>query len=327
MNIVDRNSEEQEEMQDICLIKIWSNSIVDSKSGEVNMNFLKKLKIDIDEYEKSIWKKVMILSSGAVALWKIECKAKWIEFDKENDKAFLASVGQTRLINLYKSIFDDRIVDQVLFDDELNTNRFINKIPERYRKNLIVRKLIELISLIKEDSKSHLVKEVLAKSIKKGVLAVLNHNDTTSSYQLRNLSDATDNDSNVLYISKSINDYMEETKVRVSDIIFVTNERWVLDWSKKTIDWNKETVEWKVLELSGKTWQEKKDIIDRVLREYGKYIYEKNKGDWTWWMYSKVKNALECLLVDWVEKVSISASKDWLDFLRNQWLATTFIKK
>jgi len=69
--------------------------------------------------------------------------------------------------------------------------------------------LLKLYRFVNKDKDSHLV-QTMAGMIKNKVLVIINHNDATSSEELKNMSSKVDNDKNTVHISKVVADYGNE---------------------------------------------------------------------------------------------------------------------
>lgn len=305
-----------EEIQKICLIKIWSWSVV-KDNMEINYDFLIKLKNDIKKYELTTKEKVIILSSWAVALGKKELKDRWIDY-KLYTKPQLASIWQNKLIKVYEEVFSDKIVAQILFNDELNEDRFLKRFPWNKKRQILLDWCKWLIDAVKEDSEKHIVK-LLADNVKTWILSILNYNDSLSSEELKELWKKSDNDANVLYLSETINKHRKKTKMQVTKIVFLTNTRWILNKDKETVQWELIQFNWTNVDNSS--------IINSLIESYSKHIeVNKQSSNGTWWMISKLKNALKSLQIQWVKNVYIASSKDWLDCMENHDLSTCFEK-
>jgi hypothetical protein len=68
-------------------------------------------------------------------------------------------------MKLYEEIFDEKIVSQILFNDELNENRFLDRVSQRWKRSLLLNKFRELLDLVKHNSEKHIV-QLLADNVK-----------------------------------------------------------------------------------------------------------------------------------------------------------------
>jgi hypothetical protein len=59
--------------------------------------------------------------------------------------------------------------------------------------------------------------------VKNDILIIINHNDTTSNDELKNLSSKTDNDKNTIHITEVINKYSNEINMKIHRVIYLTN--------------------------------------------------------------------------------------------------------
>jgi glutamate 5-kinase len=82
--------------------------------------------------------------------------------------------------------------------------------------------------LVNEKKDKHLA-ETLANLVRNDVLVIINHNDTTSENELKNITSRTDNDKNTIYISEIIEQYSAEIQLKVGKVIYLTNTDGLLD--------------------------------------------------------------------------------------------------
>lgn len=285
-------------MQDVNVVKIGSDS--------VNENNVMKLLDDIKRYEQETWESFVIISSWAVALWRQELEKRWK--DPSNfSSAALSAIGQQFLMQMYDKIsWKDTIVGQILLDDYINW-QYLSQIWERMwdfgEINSKVKKmLLKLYRFVNKDKDSHLV-QTMAGMIKNKVLVIINHNDATSSEELKNMSSKVDNDKNTVHISKVVADYGNEIWIRVKRVIILTSTAWLLDINGNTVLW------WEV------------NIDD--LGKYLSYVNIQKNASWTGGMWSKVESSFKVLKY-WVEESIITAANTGLDCLSDKNISTHF---
>ena len=285
-------------MKNINLVKIWSDSI-----SEAN---LERLLNDIIEYEKNINEKFIIISSGSVTLGKNKVKEKWLNIEKMLNSS-LASIWQQYLMQMYDKLSKDKLVWQVLLDDYINTN-YINSFIEQVKDRKILKKFASIILWLVSDQKDKHLAHTIWNMVKNDILVIINHNDTTSNDELKNLSSKTDNDKNTIHITEVINKYSQEINMKIHRVIYLTNTNWLLDENKNTIIW------WLV------------DLIEESKYWYLEYIETEKSNNWTWWMWSKVNCAFE-VLEKWAFESIIANSNTWLDCLNDEHLFSTKFKR
>lgn len=263
---------------------------------------MKRLLDDINRYELETLEKFIIISSWAVKLWKARALEKWCDVEKLSTSS-LASIWQQYLMQMYDRLSWKKLVWEVLLDDYINAD-YVNSFIEKVRDKSILKKLASnILWLVGEQKDKHLAYTIW-NLVKNDVLVIINHNDTTSNDELKNLSSKTDNDKNTIHITEVINEYSYEIWIRINRVIFLTNTNWLLDESQNTVRW------WVV------------DSNSKV--KYLEYVEIKKSNDWTWWMDSKINCAFE-VLEKWAEESIIANSSSWLDCLEeNADLCTKF---
>lgn len=287
-------------MKNINLVKIWSDSIHEEN--------IEKLLIDIALYEEITHEKFIIISSGAVKLWKSKILEKWWKIDEISSSA-LASIWQQYLMQMYEKLSKNKIVSQVLLDDYINSD-YVNTFIEKLRDKVVLKNLAsKVLWLVSEQKDKHLA-NTIADLVRNNVLVIINHNDATSNDELKNLSSKTDNDKNTIHITQVINNYSKEIWIRVKRVIFLTNTNWLLDDKWQTIQW------WEI------------DISDNYsIDRYLAYIEKWKSNNGTWWMWSKVDCAFQ-VLSKWASESIIANSNSWLGCLINDdYMSTKFVKK
>ncbi len=152
--------------------------------------------------------------------------------------------------------------------------------------------------LVNEKKDRHLA-ETLANLVRNDVLVIVNHNDTTSENELKNITARTDNDKNTIYISEIIEQYSAKIQLKVGKVIYLTNTDGVLD-----NDWN--TLSW---------WSFSQNDFGTEKVKYLAYVNTEKSKAWTWWMESKINCAFESLRL-WAEQSIISNARRWLDCLK-----------
>lgn len=301
----------------ICLMKIWSQSLVSDDTWNINFKFLYKLKDDIEKFEALTWEKVTILSSWAVSLGRMKVNEQWKNSDNFS-KSQLASIWQAPLISLYKKIFEERIIAQILLNDELHHERFISRLPE---KDNDIWKWIcpDIVDEVKQNSEQHLVK-VLRDNVRCWVLNILNYNDSMSSAEVDHLSDKTDNDANVTFLTEIMNRSIGDIYpgIHISRVVFLTNTRGILDADKKTVLWEKIPLTW----LSDTA---KQDLFNTILQRYTQYITTDKSKSGTGGMQSKLENALRSLFTYKVSAAHIAFCEDGLGCILRKEKATSFV--
>lgn len=287
-------------MQNINLVKIWSDSINESN--------LIKLLYDINTYEQETKERFIIISSWAVKLWKNKVLEKWWKIESLSTSS-LASIWQQYLVQMYDRLSWEKLVWQVLLDDYINTD-YINTFIEKVRDKPILKKFAnKILWLVSEQKDKHLAYTIWD-LVRNQVLVIINHNDTTSNDELKNLSSKTDNDKNTVHITDVINNYSHEIWIIVHRVIFLTNTNWLLDENQNTVIW------W-IVNLDDDSSKEK----------YLNHVESKKSNAWTWWMESKVECSFE-VLRKWAKESIISNSASWLDCLEDDdFLSTKFVIK
>ncbi len=274
-------------MEKINLVKIWSESIDEYRISE--------MLLDARLHENKTWEKFVFLTSWAVKLW-------WNKNNSLSSQA-KAWIWQVNLMGLYKKLEWNKTVAQILIEDY-----FDSKYLESIIWNWIDLNTIEiLLEKIKKDKWFHFA-QLIAEYAKNLVWTVINHNDTTSSHELKNLWAKTDNDRNAVIICEELNMYKELVNAEISRVIFLTNTDWLLDSNWKTVIW----------------WKIEKEEDKNCFRQY---CNKKTSKEWTWWMLSKVNCSFE-ILDNWVKETIIANSRLWLQCLY-MWHDnfTTFTKK
>ncbi len=137
---------------DNVVVKVWSNLLAwDTSNNEcrilwANYCNLHNIVNSVD-YLMKLWLNVFLVSSWAVAIWKIEQEKVWIKYTKEltsDEKASLSWIWQITLMSLYRTLFKEknRIIAQNLLthDDFLNESRLndIINVWKQYNKNWVV---------------------------------------------------------------------------------------------------------------------------------------------------------------------------------------------
>ena len=284
-------------MNNINLVKIWSDSIVDNWSNTLREDVINKLISDILLLREQTWEKFILLTSWAVAKWKT-----LVEEPYKFSKSSLASIWQHRVVWLYdRLIWNKNIVSQILIDDKYNEKIFHSTAKANWiRFDDNFKKLLELV---REDNDKHLLKTIID-WVKNDVLTIVNYNDSMSSTELDNLSNKSDNDQNTVFLSKLINAHSDETGYQISNVSFLTNTNWLLDKENKTV--------------SGYNFRDVNDELEflRIKKHLLKYIKNGTSNWWTWWMTSKISSWLECLKY-WVNDIIISNSKYGIHNLDN----------
>lgn len=148
--------------KDIIVIKLWSNVLLDN--DWVNKEIISRVVSWVNSLMKK-WKFVILVSSGAVALWKKKIwkvGIKWLT-SIESEQVF-SSLWQVWLINIYQEYFNafDINVSQALLTRKDFSDR------ERYNS----------------------MKKVLIKSLESWIVPIINENDVLSQEEL----DFSDND-------------------------------------------------------------------------------------------------------------------------------------
>ncbi len=287
-------------MKNINLVKIWSDSIHEEN--------IEKLLIDMALYEDVNDEKFIIISSGAVKLWKLKILEKWWNIDYISSSS-LASIWQQYLMQMYDRLAKWKIVSQVLLDDYINSD-YVNTFIEKVRDKAVLKNLAtKVLWLVSEQKDKHLA-NTIADLVKNNVLVIINHNDATSNDELKNLSSKTDNDKNTIHITQVINNYSQEIWIKVKRVIFLTNTNWLLDERWETVKW------WEI------------DISDNYsIDRYLAYIEKWKSDNGTWWMWSKVDCAFQ-VLSKWARESIIANSNSWLSCLTNEdYMSTKFLKK
>ena len=127
----------------IFVIKIGSN-VLSTEEGDFDLSFLSSLAEDIKTLQKNNVK-FLIVSSGAVMAGR---KILNIQKDSILSRQVLASVGQSRLMSLYDSIFSNYglVISQILITSDVftNQNMFLN--AERTIEGLLEYNIIPIIN-------------------------------------------------------------------------------------------------------------------------------------------------------------------------------------
>ena len=109
------------------VIKIGSSSLINSKTGKIKKKWLNSLSSDIAKliYEN---KKVVIVSSGSIALGKINISNNFLRRIEEKQAA--AAIGQIELVNSWKQSLKKHGINsaQILLtlDDSEVRRRYLN---------------------------------------------------------------------------------------------------------------------------------------------------------------------------------------------------------
>ena len=177
---------------DTVVVKVGSN-ILAWNHHWVNLENMKNI-IDWIDYLMEIWLKVILVSSGAVAIWKNILKEKWKITEKENysltEKASFASIWQIKLVNFYSQLVE-------------------------YKKNIleVSQELVNHKTFQNKESKKNFL-GVLNRNIKFWILNIINENDTISREELK----FSDNDELAWLVA-------EATKAKI--LILLSNIDWV----------------------------------------------------------------------------------------------------
>ncbi len=139
------------------VVKIGSSLLISKDTGQINRNWLSCLAKDIADL-RLLGKRIIIVSSGAVALGKQLFTAKEIDLDLEQSQA-AAAIGQIRLCQAYQEFFEPHGINtaQILVtaEDSQNRRRYLNS-------KATVRRLLDL-----------------------GVVPIVNENDTVATDEIR----------------------------------------------------------------------------------------------------------------------------------------------
>lgn len=139
------------------VVKIGSALLVDQITGEINRRWLKTLAKDILLLKNS-GKRVVIVSSGAIALGKQILNSNEVSLDLEQSQA-AAAVGQIRLCQAYQDFFEPLQINtaQILVtsEDSQNRRRYLNS-------KATIHRLLDL-----------------------GVVPIVNENDTVATDEIR----------------------------------------------------------------------------------------------------------------------------------------------
>lgn len=173
---------------DIYVIKLWSNVLLDD--SWIDKKVISNL-VSWIQYLKKKWCYVIVVSSGAVALWKKkinQTNIKWLT-NIEGEQIF-SSMWQVWLMNIYQNFFDffEIKVSQALLTRKDFSDR------DRYNS----------------------MKKVLLKSMELGIVPIINENDVLSPEEL----DFSDNDELSALIA---------AMVWADNLIILSNIDWLYD--------------------------------------------------------------------------------------------------
>lgn len=250
---------------------------------------------DINKIEQETKERFIIISSWAVKLWKNKVIERWWSVENISNSS-LASIWQQYLMQMYDRLSWDRLVGQILLDDYINVDYVNSFVDKKNNRKILKRLSTDILWLVSAEKDKHLA-QTISDLVRNQVLVIINHNDTTSNDELKNLSNKTDNDKNTIHITEVLNKYANEINLKIHRVIFLTNTNWLLDVNWDTVIW------WKV------------DLSDVNCREnYLSHIETKKSNNGTWWMDSKVNCAFEVLEKGATESI-IANSSTWLKCL------------
>lgn len=127
----------------VFVIKIGSN-VLSTEGGDFDISFLSSIAEDIKTLQKQ-GIKFVIVSSGAVMAGK---KILNIHTDSILSRQILASVGQSRLMSLYDSIFSNYslVISQILITSDVFTNQNMFSNAQRTIEGLLKYNIIPIIN-------------------------------------------------------------------------------------------------------------------------------------------------------------------------------------
>ncbi len=241
-------------------------NIIKIWSDGVSRKNLQKIILDVKKWKEKTWEKCIFISSWAVKLWKERVNSFWRN-EKDFLKSSLASIWQKFLMKLYwEYLWKNEIIWEILIDD--------------YADEKHLSKTLE--NLLQND-----------------IWIIINHNDTLHSDELDNVGDKTDNDKNTIYVSKLLQKYSKNIKIK--RVVYLTNTDGLLNKYGEVVLW------WKIY----------LNNLSKEKNKYLKYIKVNKSNNGTWWMWSKIICAFK-VLEYWIKESIISNAKYWLECLENR---------
>lgn len=290
--------------RDIIIVKIGSNSLVNTENWEIRRDIMKWLASDISSRMKFFKEKFIIITSWAVATWKSIIKSMYWE-ESLLSSAEYASIWQARLMNIYEKIFRKNwlIIWQWLIDDPYNINYIFDILSWSNSINIPTEDdLRARTELLKECRDNH-IRTTLLWLLNNWIIPIINHNDFVSPVELKQLTNHADNDNNALFFAWLIRE-------RVKTVILLTNTQWVLDSNWRTVSW------WFL-------WEVDKDKIESIHNKLMSHISSETSSAWTWWMASKVNTLIKVTEL-WING-HIASAQTWLQTLSEEWISTKII--
>lgn len=167
-------------------------------------------------------------------------------------------------------------------------------------------KLYDLVAEVSNHKKERHLAELLLEHVQNHVWSIINHNDALSNDELKNLSDRTDNDKNVVHVCKALQEHIDETQLQVKRVIYLTNTNGLLDNDGNTI------IGWII------SWEEDKN-------QFRAFVKQERSKSGTGGMLSKVNWCFDALAFG-AQESYIAFAGNGLECLYNTHSCTKFTK-